>query len=65
MDKDRVIEIAKDAKNKSNKDLTEARDLLLSEFESTKKLIIDLTHHLDAVEDYYNFINKELANRVK
>jgi len=65
MDKDKVIEVAKDAKNKSNKDLTEARDLLLLEFENTKKLIIDLTHHMDAVEEYYTFINKELGNRVK
>ena len=65
MDKDQVVEIAKDAKNKSNKDLTEARDLLLKEFESTKNLIIDLTHHMEAVEEYYNMINKELGNRLK
>jgi hypothetical protein len=65
MDKEKVIEIAQDAKNKSNKDLTEARDLLLLEFESAKKLVIDLTHHIDAVEEYYNLINKELGNRVK
>jgi len=65
MDKDKIIEIAKDAKNKSNKDLIEARDLLLTEFDNTKKLIIDLTHHLEAVEEYYKSINKELGNRVK
>lgn len=65
MEKDKIIEVAKDAKNRSNKDLIEARDALLVEFENTKKLVIDLTRHLDAVEEYYNFINKELENRVK
>lgn len=65
MDKERVIEIAQDAKNKSNKDLIEARDILLLEFESTKNLIIELTHHMEAVEEYYNLVNKELGNRVK
>ena len=65
MDKEQIIEIANDAKNKSNKDLIDARDSLITEFENTKKLILDLTHHLEAVEEYYNSINKEIANRVK
>ena len=65
MDKDKIIEIAKDVNNKSNKDLIDARDALLTEFENAKKLIIDLTRHLEAVEEYYNAINKEIGNRVK
>jgi predicted RND superfamily exporter protein len=63
MDKDQIIEIAKDVKNKSNKDLVEARDTLLTEFENTKKLVIDLTRHLEAIEEYYNIINKEIEKR--
>ena len=65
MDKDEIIEIAKDVKNKSNNDLIEARDALIKEFENTKTLIIDLTRHIESVEEYYNIINKEIGNRIK
>lgn len=63
MDKDKIIEIANDVKNKSNKDLIEARDTLKVEFENTKQLIINLTRHMESVEDYYNTINDEIGKR--
>lgn len=65
MDKDKILEVVKNVKDKPNKDLIETRDLLYGEHEKTKKLIIDLTHHLDAVAEYYETINKEIGNRLK
>jgi hypothetical protein len=65
MDKDKIKEIAENAKDKSNKDLIESRDILFAEFENTKELIIDLTRHLDAVQEYYEIINKEIGKRLE
>jgi len=65
MDKDKIIEIAKDVKNKSNKDLLEAQKTLLDEFNHTKDLVVNLTRHIEVIEEYYNIINKEIGNRVK
>lgn len=65
MDKDKIIEIANDAVNRSNKDLVESRDMLIEEFEKTKDLIINLTRHLEMVEILYNNVNKEIEKRTK
>jgi len=64
MEKDKIIEIANDVKNKSNKDLIESRDTLNLEFEKTKQLIINLTRHMESVEEYYNTINDEIGKRM-
>jgi hypothetical protein len=64
MDKDKIIEIVKNVKDKPNKDLVECRDILLAEFEKTKQLIIDLTRHLDVVQEYYETINGEIGKRL-
>lgn len=64
MDKDKIIEIVENVKDKPNKDLIESRDILLTEFNKTKDLIIDLTRHLDAVQNYYEIINEEIGKRV-
>ena len=50
MESQKLIEIANDVENKSNKDLLIVADELSEEFEKTKELIIDLTRHLDGVE---------------
>lgn len=63
MEKNKIIEIATDVKNKSNKDLTKVSEELINEFEKTKKLIIDLTRHLDSVEKLYNDVNTEIQKR--
>lgn len=63
MDKEKIIEIVKDVENKSNKDLTEVVNFLHEEFYKTKNLIIDLTRHLDTVEEMYNKTNSELEKR--
>lgn len=59
-----IIEIAQNANDKSNKDLVECRDILFTEFEKTKQLILDLTHHLDTVQEYYEIINTEIGKRL-
>ena len=65
MEKEKIIEIASDVENKSNKDLMTALDELYTEHGKTKDLIIGLTRHLESVEDLYNRINKELEKRTK
>jgi hypothetical protein len=63
MESQKLIEIASDVQNKSNKDLLIVAEELNDEFEKTKELIIDLTRHLDGVESLYNKVNKELEKR--
>lgn len=65
MEKQKFIEIANDCENRSNKDLVEARDFFISEFDELKTLIIDLTRNLEGVEILYNKINGELNKRYK
>jgi hypothetical protein len=65
MEKEKLIEIAKDPKNKSNKDLFLVVGELYEEFEKTKKLIVDLTRHLESVETLYNDVNTEIEKRIK
>jgi len=65
MEKNKIIEIVTDVKNKSNKDLTTASEELYNEFEKTKTLIIDLTRHLESIEKLYNDVNSEIQKRIK
>jgi hypothetical protein len=65
MDKEKYIEIATDSENRSNKDLVEARDFFINEFDELKIVIIDLTRKLEVVETLYNKINGELNKRYK
>lgn len=64
MDKDKIIDIIGHVKDKSNKDLMDARTELMDEFEKTKKLIIDLTRHMEAIEENYNIVNNEIGKRL-
>lgn len=65
MDKDRLIKISEDVENQPNKDLVDARDFLIDEHEKTKKIIVDLTRHLESIEILYNKFNEELGKRIK
>jgi len=65
MEKEKLFEIAKDPKNKSNKDLFVVVNELYSEHEKTKNLIIDLTRHLESIEILYNDVNNEIEKRIK
>jgi hypothetical protein len=61
--KEEVLEIVKDYKNKSNKDLIKAMDLIVQDFEFCKNRIIELTTQLDKLENTYNTILKEYDRR--
>lgn len=65
MEKEKIISIAKDAENQPNKDLVDARDFLIEEFNKTKTMIVDLTRHIETIEDLYNKVNDELGKRVR
>lgn len=65
MDKEKILEIANDVENKSNKDLTNTLIELKNEFDKTKELIISLTRHLDVVDELYNKVNNEMNKRIK
>ena len=61
--KEEVIQIIKEHKDRPNKDLVKAMDLLNQEYEFTKNQIIKLTKHLDSIEYTYNIILKEYDGR--
>lgn len=65
MEQDKLLEILKDYKNTSNKDIISALDFLYNDFEKTKDLIVKLTHHLDSTENSYNKLLEELNARIK
>jgi hypothetical protein len=63
MDKDKFFSIINDIENKSNKDLLDVEAILFQEFENTKKIALDLTKHMDAIEEIYIKVNKEIEKR--
>ena len=65
MEKEKILEISQDVENKPNKELFLAVEFLVDEFEKTKELIIDLTRHLEGIENLYNSVNDELKKRTK
>jgi len=68
MDKKResqeIIQIIKDYKSSSNKDLKRVMDFIKEDYDLTKETVIKLTKHLDKLELTYNTIYKEYENRV-
>lgn len=65
MEQEKLLEILKDYKNSSNKELIGALDFLFEDFNKTKDLIIKLTTHLDSTEITYNKLLEEINKRVK
>lgn len=63
--KKEVAGIIQDYKNRPNKDLIKAMDLITQDFEYTKNTLISLSEHLDKLEFTYNTILKEYNNRTK
>jgi hypothetical protein len=63
MEKDKLIEIVNDAENKSNKDLDNAEIFLFDEHEKAKALIIDLTRHMESIEEMHAKVTKEINKR--
>lgn len=58
-----VKDIVADVKNRGNKDLIAVMDFLTEDFDETKNIIIDLTVHLDNIENLYNSVLKEYKSR--
>jgi prefoldin subunit 5 len=65
MDGNKIIDIIKDYKDSSNKELITAMDFINEEFETTKKTLIDLSKHLDFLTETYNSILDEYNKRTK
>jgi hypothetical protein len=63
MKSEEALELLKDYKNKSNKELTDLLDFLQEDFEKTKDLLVKLTYHLDTTEKSYNKILEEYKKR--
>lgn len=63
MERERLESILSDLKNKPNKDLLEAEEFLFGEFEKTKNLIVDLTRHIDTIEEFHIKVTNELIER--
>jgi hypothetical protein len=60
-----IIKEQSNLKNLPNQKLVEFMDLLSSDFEGTKKNIIDSTLYLDKVEELYNNTLKVYQERTK
>jgi hypothetical protein len=63
MEKDKILEIINDVKNKSNKDLLECEEVLFNEYEKTKEIVIELTNHMDTIEEMHYKISTEIEKR--
>jgi len=58
-----IVSQRQNIKNLPNNALVEYMDKLSQEFDNTKTNLINLTYHLDKVEELYNFILKEYELR--
>jgi adenosine deaminase len=63
MEQNKLQEIIKNYKNRSNGDLKLAMEELNKDFEQTKDMLIKLSYHLDATEKIYNDILNEYKSR--
>jgi hypothetical protein len=63
MEKKRIIEIIDDIKDKPNKDLLECEFVLFEEYEKTKEIVIELTKHMDTIEEMHSKIISEIEKR--
>jgi hypothetical protein len=62
---EKVLQIIKEHKTSSNKDLILAMDYIMEDFEFTKKLVLKGTEQLDKLELTYNTVLKEYQKRIK
>lgn len=63
-ERDNILNIVKNLKDSSNKELIFALEFLKKDFDVTKEQLITLTHHFDTVEMLYNKILDEYNNRI-
>lgn len=60
---EKALNIIKDFKSHSNKDLEFVMDFIQEDFNFTKDSLINMTNHLDKLESTYNTILKEYKKR--
>lgn len=60
---EKALNIIKDFKSHSNKDLEFVMDFIQEDFNFTKESLIKMTNHLDKLESTYNTILKEYKKR--
>lgn len=58
-----IQEIITEYKNKPNKDLVKAMEVLSGEFDRTKDAVIKLTYYLENLEKTYEKLLKEYTER--
>ena len=58
-----IVEIIKNYKTSSNKDLKLAMDFIQKDFDLTKESLVKMTSHLDKLELTYNTLLKEYQSR--
>jgi|LakMenE18May11ns_1017448.scaffolds.fasta_scaffold7359617_1 hypothetical protein len=63
MDKNKILDIVNNVENKSNKELLEVESLLFDEYEKTKQLAIELTKHMEAIEEIHGKVVEEIEKR--
>ena len=56
-------EFFKEYKNKPNKELLDMLETLRSEFDKTKGLMVNLSHHLDDTEKKFKMVESEIKKR--
>ena len=62
---EKALNIIKEYKSQSNKDLIFAMDIIQKDFNVTKETLLKLTHHIDKLESTYDLILKEFESRTK
>jgi hypothetical protein len=63
VDNEKIIKVIEDCENSPNADLIKVRDLLVDEFEETKRMLLQLSEHLDKLEECYNKVEGEIKKR--
>jgi hypothetical protein len=59
----KTVDVINNPSDSSNSDLQLAMDVIKKDFETVKTEIINLTHHLDGLEETYNKILKVYNTR--
>ena len=62
---EKALNIIKEYKSQSNKDLIFAMEIIQKDFNVTKETLLKLTHHIDKLETTYDLILKEFESRTK
>ena len=62
---EKALNIIKEYKTQSNKDLIFAMDIIQKDFNVTKETLLKLTHHIDKLESTYDLILKEFESITK